>query len=98
MGNEYVMPRFVMRYHGAGPRPEDVVERVRTLPESRIIDDSGRMLLVEAPAAEHLMTAIGKAGFRTQRSTHARTVGPEARRGGCARRLELRATVPKVIS
>ena len=56
------MPRFVMRYHGAGPRPEDVVERVRGLPESRIIDDSGRMLLVEAPAAEHLMTAIGKAG------------------------------------
>jgi hypothetical protein len=56
------MPRFVMRYHGAGPRPEDVVERVRTLPESRIIDDSGRMLLVEAPAAEHLTAAIGKAG------------------------------------
>jgi hypothetical protein len=61
-GDGYVMPRFVIRYHGAGPRPEDVVERVRKLPESRIVDDSGRMLLVEAPAAEHLTAAIGKAG------------------------------------
>jgi hypothetical protein len=41
--------RFVLRYRGAGARPEQDVRRIGQIPGSRIVDDSGRMLLVEGP-------------------------------------------------
>jgi hypothetical protein len=40
--------RFVVRYRGKGEYPARVLEKIRSLGAS-IIDDSGRMLLVEAP-------------------------------------------------
>ena len=42
------MPRFVIRYRGKGEYPERVLKKMRSVGAS-IIEDSGRMLLVEAP-------------------------------------------------
>ena len=45
-----MMPHFIVRYRGEGPRPADMVDRIRSLPDLRVLDDeSPRMLLVEAP-------------------------------------------------
>lgn len=41
-------PRFVLRYRGTGPPPEDDVARVAELPAAVVIDASPRMLLVES--------------------------------------------------
>ena len=46
------MERFIVRYRGAGPKPEEDVRRIRALPTTTVIDDSPRMLLVAAPEAE----------------------------------------------
>lgn len=43
------MSRFILRYRGKGPRPAGVAEMIRSLPDATIIDDSGRMILVDAP-------------------------------------------------
>ena len=40
--------RFVLRYRGAGPLPEDDVARVAELPAAVLVDASPRMLLVES--------------------------------------------------
>ena len=46
------MERFILRFEGDGDKPAEDVERIRALPNTRIIDDSSRMLLVEAPSAK----------------------------------------------
>lgn len=46
------MGRFIVRYRGAGPKPADVVERIRALPNASVVDESDRMLLVHAPEDE----------------------------------------------
>jgi hypothetical protein len=52
------MPRFILRFRGNGPAQEADVNRIRALPEARVIDTSSpRMMLVEAPE-EHLRNAI----------------------------------------
>jgi len=39
----------VLRYRGEGPKPEADVERVRSLPDATMVDESpGRMMLVES--------------------------------------------------
>jgi len=43
------MKRYILRYRGEGTRPEKDVELIRSLPETTVLDDSPRMLLVEAP-------------------------------------------------
>jgi hypothetical protein len=43
------MKRYILRYRGEGTRPERDVELIRLAPETTVIDDSPRMLLVEAP-------------------------------------------------
>jgi hypothetical protein len=45
------MGRFILRYHGQGAKPPRDVERFRALPGARLLDDSTRMLLIEAPEA-----------------------------------------------
>lgn len=42
------MSRFILRYSGAGAIPADDLERWRALPNCHIVDQSSRMLLVEA--------------------------------------------------
>lgn len=51
------MNRYILRFRGAGRKPAEDVERVRALPHTTVLDDSSRMLLVEAPA-EELETAL----------------------------------------
>ena len=46
------MERFILRFEGDGDKPAGDVERIRALPNTKIIDDSSRMLLVEAPGAK----------------------------------------------
>jgi len=43
------MSRYILRFRGEGTRPEKDVEFIRSLPETTVLDDSPRMLLVEAP-------------------------------------------------
>jgi hypothetical protein len=43
------MPRWILRYHGRGTRPDADVERIAALSGVAVVDDSNRMLLVEGP-------------------------------------------------
>ena len=43
------MARFVVRYRGTGARPNEAVERVKSIDGASVLDDTGRMMLVEAP-------------------------------------------------
>ena len=44
------MARYVLRYRGAGSRPETDVEVIAALPGVEVVDDSPRVLLVDGPA------------------------------------------------
>jgi hypothetical protein len=46
------MKRFILRYKGSGPKPQEDVARIRGLPHTTVLDDAARMLLVTAPEAE----------------------------------------------
>ncbi len=51
------MARFIVRYRGKGERPPDAVKKVQGIAGAAVLEDSGRMMLVEAP--EHaLRTAL----------------------------------------
>lgn len=52
------MPRFIVRYRGQGARPQDAVERICAIGGASVLEDSGRMMLVEAPEQE-LRKALG---------------------------------------
>lgn len=45
--------RFILRYLGAGELPDEDLARVRALCDSRIVDQTPRMLLVDA-AGDHV--------------------------------------------
>jgi hypothetical protein len=51
--------RFIIRYRGRGPKPADVVEKIRDLSSVSIVDASDKMLLVEAPE-ESLKQLLGQ--------------------------------------
>ncbi len=42
------MPRFVVRFRGQGKRPQDAVDRVQRIEGASILEDSDRMMLVDA--------------------------------------------------
>ena len=46
------MGRFVLRFRGKGAKPPEDVARISASPNTTVLDDSPRMLLVEAPEAE----------------------------------------------
>ena len=52
------MARFVVRYRGRGERPEQAIQRVRSIKDASVLDDTGRMMLVDAPEHE-LRSALG---------------------------------------
>ena len=54
------MPRFILRFQGAGVIPADDLERCRSLPNCHIVDQTSRMLLVEAD--EQLLQDFAKEG------------------------------------
>lgn len=43
------MARFILRYRGAGPRPDADAERIAALAGVELLDDSPRMLLADGP-------------------------------------------------
>lgn len=51
------MPRFILRYQGAGAMPQEDLGRVRGVPGAQIVDQSARMLLVDG-VGEALTTAV----------------------------------------
>lgn len=51
------MGRYILRYTGTGRRPAADLRRIRTLPRLTVLEESPRMLLVEA-AAEQIRKAI----------------------------------------
>ena len=46
------MKKYILRFCGQGAKPAADVDLIRGLPHTKVLDDSRRMLLVEAPAAE----------------------------------------------
>lgn len=42
------MPRFIVRYRGPGSKPAQVMDELRALPGSSILDTTDKMVLVEA--------------------------------------------------
>ncbi len=56
------MGRFILRYEGAGPMPSGDAERLRALPGVRLVNQSSRMILVEAPAKDSLQSAVDALG------------------------------------
>ncbi|MEO5680017.1 MAG: hypothetical protein ABIS47_10150 [Acidimicrobiales bacterium] len=54
------MARFVLRYRGEGPKPDEDVARVVGLSDAVVIDSTSRMLLVECDPAplETLVDAL----------------------------------------
>jgi hypothetical protein len=46
------MARFILRYKGSGPKPDDDIARISGLPHTTVLEDSPRMLLVGAPEPE----------------------------------------------
>ena len=55
------MSRYVLRYRGSGPAPAAEIDRVRSDPRIKIVDESPRMFLVEASEAdaESLRSELG---------------------------------------
>ena len=50
--------RFILRFNGVGEKPAEDVQRIRSLPNATVLDDSARMILLEAPDAA--ITELGK--------------------------------------
>jgi len=46
-----VVARFILRFEGEGNRPARDIRRIRALPNSKVLDESSRMILIEAPAS-----------------------------------------------
>ncbi|MDX2032930.1 MAG: hypothetical protein SF339_19795 [Blastocatellia bacterium] len=46
------MSRYILRFRGQGKKPAHDVAVIRALPGATVVDDTNRMLLVEAPADE----------------------------------------------
>jgi hypothetical protein len=44
--------RYILRYRGPGVKPDKDVERIRALPDTSVLDESSRMMLVGAPETE----------------------------------------------
>ena len=52
------MPRFILRHLGQGPAPESVLKSLRACPDTTIVDETPRMVLVES-TAEVLNSLLG---------------------------------------
>jgi hypothetical protein len=52
------MARFILRYQGAGTKPQSDVRKFSSLSNVKLVDESAKMLLVEAPTEESLVDAV----------------------------------------
>jgi hypothetical protein len=53
------MPRYVVRFKGGGTPPAGAREHIRAHPETKVVDESDHMVLIDAP--ESAAEALGKA-------------------------------------
>ena len=53
------VPRYVVRFKGAGAPPPAAREHIRAHPDTQVVDESERMLLIDAP--ESVAETLGKA-------------------------------------
>ena len=51
--------QFILRYHGSGAAPREDIARVRAAPETSVLDESPRMLLVHG-SPESLSRVVGE--------------------------------------
>ena len=76
------MGRFVVRFRGQGNPPERLAERLRALP-AEVIDDAGRMLLVEGDEAALRAALPGEDWLiAPERQYSVAAARPRARRAG----------------
>jgi hypothetical protein len=54
--------RYILRFRGPGSKPPEDVRQISSLPGARVIDQSDRTLLVEAPDGE-LREAVSSMSF-----------------------------------
>jgi hypothetical protein len=54
------MGRFILRYQGAGAKPQSDVKKFRSLSNVKLVDESAKMLLVEAPTEDSLRDTVGE--------------------------------------
>ena len=52
------MGRFILRYQGAGAKPQSDVKKFSSLSNVKLVDESAKMLLVEAPTEKSLADAV----------------------------------------
>jgi hypothetical protein len=57
------MARYILRYRGAAARPDTDAARIAALPGVEVVDDSPRMLLVDAPETTLREALKGMAGW-----------------------------------
>jgi hypothetical protein len=77
------MGMYILRYIGTGPRPAADVQRIRAVPELTVLDDSSRMMLVEA-SEQQLTKVMGSMPGWTwspERRIHLPDPRPKPRRG-----------------
>ena len=77
------MAKFIVRYVGAGSRPAADVERIRAAPALKVIDDTSRMMLVEASEARlrEVMGSMSGWTWSPERSIRLPDPRPRPRRG-----------------
>jgi len=77
------MGRFILRFRGQGDAPARVAARLRALPAIDVIDDSGRMLLVEGEEAALRAALAGDDWLiAPEREYSLAAARPRARRAG----------------
>lgn len=77
------MGRYIVRYVGTGLRPAADVQRIRATQELTVLDDSSRMLLVEA-SEQQLSKVVGSMPGWTwspERTIRLHDPRPKPRRG-----------------
>ena len=80
------MPRYIARFRGRGCRPAETQERIEQVDGTRIIDDSPRMVLVEAPDDAGLRSVLDPATWlvteerRYRLPTPRKTIAPKTAR------------------
>ena len=77
------MPRYVVRFNGQGSPPASAREHIRAHPETKVVDESERMVLIDAPqsAADALNKALPEWSVTPERTIPLPTdPRPKARR------------------
>jgi hypothetical protein len=82
------MSRLVLRYTRGGKAPAKDLAAIRAIPGLKVLDDSGRMLLVESPPEPVLTALAGRPWAIAPERSYARpaATAPGPASGSAARR------------